>query len=100
MRRISWDPEKERKNIRKHGIDFKTAATVFDDPFQVNAQDRFENGEYRWQTIGFAAGRHLLLLVAHTMIDEETGDEYIRIISARRASPKDKKRYEMGERGF
>ena len=46
MRRISWDPEKERKNIRKHGIDFKTAATVFDDPFQVNAQDRFENGEY------------------------------------------------------
>ena len=83
MRKISWDPEKERKNIKKHGIDFKTAATVFDDPFQVNAQDRY-----------------LLLLVAHTMIDDETGDEHIRIISARRAGPKAKKRYQMGERGI
>lgn len=105
MRRIIWDPEKERKNIKKHGIDFKTAATVFEDPFQVNVQDRFENGEYRWQTVGFSKIHGcLLLLVAHTLElndgDEGDNDEYIRIISARKADRKAKALYEMGKHRF
>ncbi|SSZ39904.1 Protein of uncharacterised function (DUF497) [Bartonella grahamii] len=56
-------------------------------------QDRIENGEYRWQTLGLVDG-FLLLLVAHTVHDDKDGIEVIRIISARRANSKERKRYE------
>ena len=96
--KFDWDRKKEQLNIRKHGIDFKTALEVFDDPFQVTIQDRFENGELRWQTIGCTKQGYLLLLVAHTLEDEEDGTEYIRIISAWKAGPKAKKLYASGGR--
>ena len=104
---FEWDANKERLNIRKHGIDFHTALEVFDDPHRVTVQDRFENGEYRWQTVGFSQTHGcLLLLVAHTLDeiedDEEgTAYEYIRIISARKADRKDKALYgrQKGSRG-
>ena len=57
-------------------------------------QDRIENGEYRWQTLGVVDG-YLLLLVAHAVRDDVDGTEVIRIISARRAEPKERKRYEQ-----
>ncbi|MET3560926.1 uncharacterized DUF497 family protein [Bartonella japonica] len=56
-------------------------------------QDRIENGEYRWQTLGLVDG-FLLLLVAHTVHDDKDGIEVIHIISARRANLKERKRYE------
>ena len=71
---------------------FETATRVFLDPFAVVEQDRIENGEYRWQTLGTVDGC-LLLLVAHTIRDEN-GTEVIRIISARNAEPKERRRYE------
>ena len=57
-------------------------------------QDRIEKGERRWQTLGLVDG-YLLLLVAHTVRDDVDGTEVIRIISARRAEPKERKRYEQ-----
>ena len=51
-----------------------------------------ENGEYRWQTIGKVDG-YLVLLVAHTVTDDVDGTEVIRIISARKAEPKESTRY-------
>ena len=69
------------------------ASRVFADPFAMVAQDRIENAERRWQTLGIVEG-HLLLLVAHTVQDDEDGTEVIRIISARRAEPKERKDYE------
>ena len=60
----------------------------------MTQQDRVEGGEYRWQTLGMVEG-HLLLLVAHTVRDDADGIELIRIISARRAEPKERKRYEQ-----
>ena len=60
----------------------------------MTQQDRIEGGEYRWQTLGMVEG-HLLLLVAHTVRDDADGIELIRIISARRAEPKERKRYEQ-----
>jgi uncharacterized DUF497 family protein len=56
-------------------------------------QDRIEKGERRWQTLGMVDGC-LLLLVAHTVQDDEDGTEVICIISARRAEPKERKCYE------
>lgn len=94
-RYFEWDNKKSQSNFRKHGIRFEEAAWVFDDPFAVSVQDRIENGEYRWQTIGRVGGC-LLLLVAHTMRDHKDGTEVIRIISARRAEPKERRRYEHG----
>ncbi len=92
--RFEWDPSKAAGNLKKHRIRFEMAMRIFADPFAVIEQDRIENGERRWQTLGSVDGS-LLLLVAHTIRDDEDGTEIIRIISARRAEPKERKRYEQ-----
>ena len=82
------------------GIAFEMAAQVFRDPFRLTRQDRIEGGEERWQTLGVVHGV-TVLLVAHT-ITEDDGEgepvEVIRIISARRATPRERKRYEQENR--
>jgi uncharacterized protein len=88
-----WSEGKNRSNQRKHKVSFELARRAFADPFAILEQDRIENGEYRWQTIGLVDG-HLLLLVAHTIWDDGDGTEVIRIVSARPANPKERKRYE------
>lgn len=90
--RFEWDEAKNQANQRKHGIDFDTASFVFDDPNAVSEQERVKNGERRWQTLGLVGGL-VVVLVAHTVRFE---DEYevIRIISARRAAPSERKRYD------
>lgn len=94
-RDFEWDEQKAQSNFRKHGIRFEEAALVFDDPLAVSTQDRIEGGERRWQTLGMVGGC-LLLLVAHTVRHETDGTEIIRIISARRADRKERRRYEHG----
>lgn len=93
--RLTWDPGKADSNRRKHGVSFEDAARVFLDPLHLTHQDRIEGGEYRWQTVGRIYGI-TVLLVAHT-VTEETGPEpveVIRIISARKATKAERKRYE------
>lgn len=92
--RFEWDLAKAETNLRKHRVSFEIAARAFADPFAVTEQDRIEGEEYRWQTVGLVDG-HLLLLVAHTVWDDTGGVEVIRIISARRAEPKERRRYEQ-----
>jgi len=67
---------------------------VFDDPNQLSIQDRYEGGEERWQTIGLVNGI-AVLIVAHTFSDDD-GEEIIRIISARKATPRERRRYHEG----
>jgi uncharacterized DUF497 family protein len=92
--RFEWDSAKAESNLKKHRVSFETASRSFSDPFAIVEQDRIENGEYRWQALGIVDG-YLLLLVAHTVRDDEDGTEVIRIIAARRAEPKERKRYEQ-----
>lgn len=92
--RFEWDASKAQSNLSKHRVSFEIATRVFADPLALVEQDRIENGEHRWQTLGVVDG-YLLLLVAHTVRDDEDGAEVIRIISARRAEPKERKRYEQ-----
>lgn len=92
--KFEWDPAKAASNRKKHRVSFEVAARAFADPFALVEQDRIENGELRWQTLGMVDGC-LLLLVAHTVWDNEDGAEVIRIISARRAELKERKRYEQ-----
>jgi uncharacterized DUF497 family protein len=87
-----WDDRKARINRRKHGVSFETAARVFDDPSAVSYRNGSVNGEERWHTIGLASGIAVLLVV-HT-IEEQDGEEQIRIISARKASPRERALYD------
>jgi len=87
---FEWDESKNRSNKVKHGIDFESAITVFDDPLMLSRVD--ENG--RWQTIGYSEGSILLLFVAHTYHDAD--EIVVRIISARRASKHERAHYEKG----
>lgn len=91
---FEWDTGKAEANFRKHRVRFEEAARVFGDPLSFSEMDRVENGEQRWRTIGMSGGV-LLLLVAH-LVREENGAEIVRIISARRADKKERRRYEHG----
>ncbi len=89
---FEWDEAKAESNRRKHGVSFEIAAQVFDDPFAVVEQDRTIGGERRWQTIGMVETM-VVLLVGHTVV-EEGQDEIIRIITARKATRKERQCYE------
>jgi uncharacterized DUF497 family protein len=89
-----WDAAKNSSNQQKHRVSFETAQQVFDDPLHVSKQDRLENGEQRWQTIGLVQSV-LLLLVAHTYTEID-GREAVRIISARKADKTERRIYEQG----
>ena len=92
--RFEWDAVKARNNLTKHHVSFEVAVRVFTDPLQLSNLDRFENDEHRWQTIGNVDG-HVLLLVAHTVGEDKDGTEVIRLISARKADSKERKRYDQ-----
>ena len=95
--RFEWDEAKNLSNQRKHeGVSFEEARQVFQDPLHVSVQDRIEGGEHRWQTLG-AVQSFVILVVAHTLTEEDADGgsvEVIRIISARRATPRERRRYE------
>ena len=92
---FAWDERKNRTNSRKHGISFELAALVFADPAAVSHIERVVDGEERWHTIGWA-GAIAVLLVVHTM-EEQNGEEAIRIISARKAYPRERALYASPE---
>ena len=89
---FEWNEDKNKLNQRKHGIDFDTAKLVFNDPLHISIQDRHKEGEERWQTMGNVEGI-TILLVAHTITDTKNG-EVIRIISARKATKRERRHYE------
>jgi uncharacterized DUF497 family protein len=94
--RFEWDEAKNLSNRRKHGITFEEACAAFLDPLYVSVQGRKEDGEPRWLTLGIVEGL-LLLTVAQTVREERdhgTLVEVIRIISARQATRKKRRRYE------
>lgn len=89
---FTWDEAKNRLNRAKHRVSFETAIRVFDDPHAISRPERVEDGEERWQTLG-SVGSIVILLVAHTYF-EAGGEESIRVISARKATPQERKVYE------
>lgn len=91
---FEWDERKNRANKAKHKISFETAVLVFDDPCAISIPERVVDDEERWQTVGMAGGV-AILLVAHTE-QEEGGELKVRIISARKATPRERKIYEEG----
>jgi len=93
--RFEWDEAKAAANRAKHGISFNEAATVLGDSLGwTYPDDEHSKLEQRWITFGESeAGR--ILVVAHN----DDGEGTIRIISARRATGKEREFYEEGSRG-
>jgi len=84
-----WDESKAAENQRRHGVSFEEAATVFDDPLFV-LQDASRNEERRDAVIGFSSAGRLL-----TVVHIEVEGEFIRIISAWRASAAEEAFYDQ-----
>jgi uncharacterized DUF497 family protein len=91
--RFEWDPAKAAGNLVKHGVSFEEASTVFADPLGRIADDpRHSTEEPRFVLLG-QSERQRLLAVMYT----ERADT-IRLISARGATPRERRAYEEGER--
>ena len=89
--KFDWDPKKAKANLRKHGVSFDEAATVFLDSHAVSGPDPDHSvGEERYITFGYSRLSRLLA-VCHTY---RPGN--IRIINARRMTRGERKLYEEG----
>ena len=84
-----WDPKKAAASLHKHKVSFAEAASVFFDPFALTFHDPdHSHEEDREITIGLSA-RQRVLFVSHCEREDRT-----RIISARKATPKERSQYE------
>jgi len=90
---FTWDAGKATRNQRKHGVSFEEAATVFADPDALEWEDlEHSHKENRFKRLGISSQGRILILVysyRRTKDDKET----LRIITARRASPKEREAY-------
>jgi len=85
---FEWDEDKRRANLRKHGVEFADAVSAFDDDNAMTLRDAGSEGEERFVTLAADAfGR--LLVVVYTWREEG-----IRLISARKATRRERKQYE------
>ncbi|HEX5761043.1 MAG TPA: BrnT family toxin [Thermoanaerobaculia bacterium] len=90
---FEWEPRKAEANAAKHGVSFEEASTVFRDPLGRIVDDpRHSLGERRYVLLGLSDRQKLLAV----MFTEQ--EETIRIISARRATRRERKGYEEGTR--
>jgi hypothetical protein len=85
--KVEWDYLKATSNLEKHNVDFADAVTVLDDDLAITIREE-TSGEERFVTLGTdALGR--LLVVVYTW-----REDCVRIISARKATPRERRRYE------
>ncbi len=87
--RFEWDEQKAKRNLKKHGVSFEEAATVFGDPLSMTIADPMHSTvEQRWVTMGLTH-RERLVVVVHT-----NRGNTIRLINARKATRREKRAYE------
>jgi uncharacterized protein len=90
--KFTWDSDKAQKNIREHdGISFEIAAQAVINDVQV-VEELDEGGEQRFGIISFALSEHLATPLFVVVAD--AGEDAWRIISARKATPEERRRYE------
>ena len=90
--KFEWDRKKETINIQRHGITFEQASYVFADPFALNKyDDEHSEDEDRWILLGKSLSETVLVVV-HTFRDID-GIEFVRIISARKATKRERQVY-------
>jgi len=88
---FEWDEDKARQNLKKHGVSFEEASTVFGDPLALTIHDPLHSEEEdRFITLGESHRRRLVVVVS-----TDRGNR-VRIISARVATRRERKDYEKG----
>jgi hypothetical protein len=93
---FEWDEIKAAANVRKHGVSFELAATVFGDPRLLTAADlEHSEIEERWFSVGYASNGAMLSIV-YLWSESDPATTKIRLISAREATPAEIRRYEEG----
>jgi uncharacterized protein len=91
---FEWDPVKAKENLKKHGVSFEYATSVFRDPKALSFFDgEHSDDEERWTTLG-KSDRDLLVII-HTFREISPDEFDVRLISARRATRKEQKQYEI-----
>ena len=88
MVKFEWDDEKNKENVRKHGLDFADAWQIFDAPMLTTLDTKEDYGEDRFLGMGFL--KNLVVVVVYTEPKEET----TRIISLRKALKHERKQFE------
>ena len=90
-----WDQAKGEANLTAHGLSFEAAVFVFDDPMSATREDPYPH-EQRWRTIGMVGAQ--VLMVVHTWPerDMDYSERIGRIISARKATRRERQAYEEG----
>ena len=89
---FTWDPKKAQANLRKHGLDFREAATIFGDSLSVTFPDEEHSASERRFLIIGASARGRVLVVSHVEAESQ-----VRIISARTATRRERAFYEEDE---
>ena len=87
--KFEWDEQKAEFNLQKHGVSFEDASTVFGDPFGLVMPDPHHT-ELRYILLGRSSSGQVLVVI------HSERDDNIRIISARQATPREKRRYAQG----
>jgi uncharacterized DUF497 family protein len=87
---IEFDPKKDAANLKKHGVSLSEGDGVLNDPLALTLEDKSAEGEQRFVTVGMNVFGSLMVVV-HT-----PSGENVRIISVRRADPKERRNYEKG----
>jgi uncharacterized DUF497 family protein len=91
---FEWDAEKDRRNLIKRGVSFDEAATAFGDPMGLDGLDVAHSiDEFRYLRVAASTLGHILT-IAYTVRSQAHGTQKIRIISARKASRKEKRAYQ------
>ena len=91
---FEWDPVKAQANLKKHRVSFEAAVTVFRDPRALTVFDEeHDEDEDRWVTLGIADDEGLLVVI-HTFRETNRQQITVRMISARRATRKERRQYE------
>jgi uncharacterized protein len=89
---FEWDENKAKVNRSKHKVSFELASLAFEDHCQLNSFDRTVNGEDRYQTLALVGP--IILFIVHTYKENQSGEEVIRIISARKATAAEQSAYQ------
>jgi len=89
----TWDPAKNRTNKRDHGLSFETAERVFDDPLALTRPDPHPDGD-RLRTVGTIGLTTVFVVHTAPDYDDASGTHVGRRISARKATPRERRSYE------
>ena len=87
---IIWDPDKAEINFKKHRVRFSDAELVLYDPFAMTLEEQVRESEQRFVTVGTDAVGRIVVVVYSYRADA------IRLVSAKKATPSQRKQYEKG----